>query len=149
MPHNLSAMMASATFQCVMPSQLPPLVVGLICGDPVSGKSCLGGGYVDLSFTDQITHEPLQPILRLSIPGLFNASPRLRPWIGRIVGTAQTKRNKMVNLVIWVRGPELNRIVLEFRPAARKTSDHDSVGRDHTRHRGLPSCPNRQSDFVW
>jgi hypothetical protein len=39
----------------------PGLVVCVVCGDPIGNKSCLRGGYVDLSITDHVTHQPLQP----------------------------------------------------------------------------------------
>ena len=39
----------------------PSLVVCVVCGDPIGNKSCLRGGYVDLSITDHVTHQPLQP----------------------------------------------------------------------------------------
>jgi len=37
----------------------PNLVVCAVCGDPIGRKSFLRGGYVDLSVTDHVTHQPL------------------------------------------------------------------------------------------
>ena len=82
---------------------LLPLVVFLIGGDPIGRKGFLCCGYVDLPVTDHVAHQPFEPILCLGIPSLFDASSRLWPEIGRVVRAAQTKRNKMVNLVIRMR----------------------------------------------
>ena len=58
---------------------LMSFVVFMVGSDPILGEGFLRGTDVELPGADHVAHEPLQPILSLSVPFRFDATARLRP----------------------------------------------------------------------
>jgi HSP20 family protein len=119
----------------------------VVCGDPIRRKSLPCSGNVDLSVTNHVAHQPLQPLFRLGIPCLFNASSWLWPEIGWVVRSTEAKWDKVIDLVVGVCTARQSVSPQNF---VSPLSVHTTTGflwPAHMQHRDLRSLLTRPPDI--